>query len=226
MPSRPMITPTRRLAAPVTMRPSAPIAWSSLGNERQSTEPGDATVLVAATAQPPVKSSASVTVPGNWPAAAPIRANALSPAGSGRGSIDMTGAVQRNQLRRLRIAALEDARAVSAGIQPIDQPCEQHRTGAVDTLDARQVHVDRTTGLEVRERAVQDLRHGRGVAQIERACRHRRVRSPSASIRMSTDCCSRRARIVLAAAFASLRLSAMRNRQRRPVGEAMSVEWY
>jgi len=73
----------------------------------------------------------------------------------------------RNQLRGLWIAGLEDACAVSAGIQPIDQPCEQHRTGAVDTLDTRQVHVDWTTGFKGGEGAVHDVRHGCGVAQIE-----------------------------------------------------------
>ena len=40
-----MISPTRRLAAPVTTRPSAPISCSSLGSERQSTEPGLATAF-------------------------------------------------------------------------------------------------------------------------------------------------------------------------------------
>ena len=96
----------------------------------------------------------------------------------------MTGAVQRNQLLGLRIAALDDARAVSARIEPIDQPREQHRTGAVDTLDAPQVHVDRTSGFEARERAAQDLRHGRGVAQIKRACRHQ---ARTVTVRVNSD---------------------------------------
>ena len=40
------------------------------------------------------------------------------------------------------------------------------------TTCTRQVHVDRTSGVEACERSAQHLRHGRGVAQIERACRH------------------------------------------------------
>ena len=67
-----MMMPTSRLAALVTGSASAPTSWISLGSERQSTEPGAATVFGRAAANRPVKSSASVALVGRPDAMAPI----------------------------------------------------------------------------------------------------------------------------------------------------------
>ena len=72
-----MIIPTSRLAALVTGSASAPISCISLGNERQSTELGEAAVFGSATPQRPQKSSASFALPGSSAASAPIRASGL-----------------------------------------------------------------------------------------------------------------------------------------------------
>ena len=165
-----MIRPTSRLAAPVTGSASAPISWSSRGSERQSTERGAAAAFGNATAQRPMKSSASLTVPGSCAAAAPIRASGLAAACEAR-AVRPAPAIERDQARRFGVVGLDDARAPPARIQPIEKPRQQHRAGAVDAIELRQVDVDRAApfrGLG----ALHCPGHRRRVSQVERAARH------------------------------------------------------
>jgi hypothetical protein len=56
--------PTSRLAALVTGHASAPISCINLGNERQPTDVGAATVFGKAAAHRPVKSNAALALAG------------------------------------------------------------------------------------------------------------------------------------------------------------------
>ena len=115
-----MIRPTRRLAAPVTTRPSAPISWSSLGSERQSTERGVAAAFGTATAQRPVKSRASLSVPGSCAGDRADPRQQRRGASVRRRTVLLPPAIEGDQARRFRVAALDDPRA-AARSRPADR---------------------------------------------------------------------------------------------------------
>ncbi len=184
MPSNPMISPTRKLAAPVTTRPSAPISWSSLGSDCQSTERGVAAAFGIATAKRPAKSSAPVTAIGTAEATAPIRVSSVSIGRLGRGAILPPATIEGDQPRGLGVAVFHHPRACPARVQTIEESREQHRAGAVDAIEMPQVDVDRAAPLQVRRWVLHDPRHRGRMGEVERTARHE---TPAISIAIDAN---------------------------------------
>ena len=132
-PRNPMMRPTSMLAALVTRSAFAPISWSSLGSDRQSTELGRRIVFGNAMAQRPMKSSACVSLPGSSAAAAPIRSSTFARAWLRR-AIRSASAIEGDQARRFRVALFHDVRA-SARPRPVGPaiaPAGLHRCRRCD----------------------------------------------------------------------------------------------
>ena len=163
------MTPTSRLAAPVTGSASAPICWISRGSAPQSTEPGRDGFGTAA-AQRPVKLRVSFNLAGSCAATAPIRTADCS----ADGTVGWLPAlpVQRDQARRLRVLLLDHAGALTIRIQPIEKPCERSGARAVNAIDIRQVDVDEATSVEPSWNILHGPGHRRRMGQVERTGRH------------------------------------------------------
>ena len=166
-----MMTPMSRLAALVTSSASAPISWSSLGSERQSTDRGAAMAFGKATADRPRKSNAATIEPGT---VSRSRADAPERRGARHGQRvpRRVPPIERDQPCGFRIAALDDARPAAVGVEPIEEFRQKGGPRAVDAIEPREVDLDRLTPLEPRLHIGHGRGDGAGVRQVEGAGRH------------------------------------------------------
>ena len=167
-----MIIPTNRLAALVIGSASAPISCISLGNERQSTEPGKAAVFRQRDSQRPLKSSASfaflgssgckTTKPRQPTHRMCLRCCAVRP----------TLAIKCDQARRFEVVASTTRVWPPSASNRLRSRASRTAPAPSIRSSCAQVDIDRNAAIQTRLGFLHCPRHGRHMGQVESTCRY------------------------------------------------------